>query len=662
MINKKIDSTLRIILKIYRTDRFCSPLTTLVFILLLTVTTDSLGQLTREPVQRRAAIRNTSSPAGRKQSTLPLQLPFWDDFSFTPIDDPADTTANYPLDSIWVNSENVWINQGVGVHAPSLNVATFDGLNSLGLPYSDVILANGLRDSLTSQPIDLSPTAVSLAERNSVFLSFFYQWQGNGEPPDKNDFFQLEFKNSSGAWEIMMTIYPKTSMSRTEFYDTIIQVPFDNDRFFYDAFQFRFDNFGRKSGPFDTWNLDYIYFDKNRTLASMSFPDRALASQPTQLFGRYTAAPLEHFRKSTPFDSIEFDVKNLKTSATEIAIGYNTYMTFRNYTGGSALADHTILYSTGGVGPNGGLMDPLERAVVRMETTPNPNDTQQFNPAADSIDIFLKINVTSGDFQDSGRPGFLPVDFRINDTLTTDYKLKDYYAYDDGTAEYSARLNTTSDRLAYAFNMLTDVVDTLIGFDVYFPDFGLSTDPTVDFQIYDDNNGMPGDLLYTISSYTLVKQGVINKFQHIKVPEVVRVRNRFYVGYTSPNVRIGLDCNNDTGDRMYVNVGGGWYQNTDVVGSLMIRPEFGKGEDNPVGIPEDPSLLATYPNPNNGEFYMDRAWEVLQVISVSGQSIRFTAEQADDRQKITLQQTIPGLYLIRVKKGTTLSAQKIIVR
>ncbi|WP_333820650.1 T9SS type A sorting domain-containing protein [Ohtaekwangia sp.] len=660
MIHKFTNDTLRNTLKTLRADRF-SP-HTVVFIMLLFVTTDSLGQLVRDAVQRKPAIRKTSSASARKQST-PLSLPFWDDFSFTPIDNPADTNANYPLDSIWINSESVWINEGVGVNAPSINVATFDGLNSAGLPYSDVILANGLRDSLTSQPIDLSETGVALGERNSLFLSFFYQWQGNGEPPDKNDFFQLEFKNSSGEWEIMMTIYPKTTMSRTEFYDTIIQVPFDDARFFHNAFQFRFDNFGRKSGPFDTWNLDYIYFDKNRTLSSTSYPDRSLASEPTQLFGRYTAAPLEHFRKTAPFDSIEFDVKNLKKSTTEIAIGYNANMTFRNYESGAALADHTILFSSGGVGPNGGLMNPSERARVRMETKPNASDPLQFNPSADSIDVILKINVISGDNLDSGRPNFLPIDFRINDTSTTTYKLKDYYAYDDGTAEFSARLNTTSDKLAYAFDMLTDAVDTLVAFDVYFPDFGLSADPTVDFQIYDDANGLPGDLQYTITSYTLVKQGTINKFQRVKVPEVVRVKQRFYIGYTSPNVRIGLDANNDTGDRMFVNVGGGWYQNTDVTGSLMIRPLFGKGKDNPVGIPEEQTLLATYPNPSHGEFYMDRAFEVLQVISITGQTMPFSSEvYSDQQQKVKLQQATPGLYILRVRKGNAFASQKIIVR
>jgi hypothetical protein len=634
----------------------------ILFIALLFITTDSLGQLTLDYVQRRSKARLTATPTARTKATTPLSLPFWEDFSFTPINIPGDTNSNYPLDSLWHNSNSVWINAGVGINAPSKNVASFDGLDELGIPYSDAILTNGFRDSLTSQPIDMSETSVPVGERNSVFFSFFYQWQGNGEPPDPNDFLQVEMKNSSGKWEIVLTIIPKGSMSRSEFYDTIIQIPNDNARFFHNQFRFRFENFGRKSGPFDTWNIDYIYLAKNRTLSSNSFPDRAIASQATPLFGRYTAAPLEHFLKTAPFDSVEFDVKNLKKAVAEIAIGYEANMTFRNYDEGT-FTDYTIPFSAGGVGPNGGLMNPSERARVRMENIPDTSDPQQFNPAADSIDIELDIKVISGDNLDSSRPNFLPIDFRINDTLSTTYRLKDYYAYDDGTAEYAARLNTTTDKLAVAFDMLTDVADTLVGFDIYFPDFGLNSNRLVDFSVYEDNNGMPGDAIYTISSYSLQVQDAINKFQRVKIIENVRVQNRFYIGYTSPSVRIGLDYSNNTGDKIFVDIGSGWYQNTDINGTLMIRPLFGKGEQGPVtGIPEEVLTIATYPNPNNGEFFVDRKIEVLQIINVAGQPIRYSIETVGEQQRVNLQQTTPGLYILKIKKGNSVAAHKIIVR
>ena len=73
------------------------------------------------------------------------------------------------------------------------------------------MLTNGFCDSLVSQAIKMGEPDVLISERNSVYLSFFYQWQGNGEAPDALDYLQLEFKNDQGIWEQVMAIYPKSS-------------------------------------------------------------------------------------------------------------------------------------------------------------------------------------------------------------------------------------------------------------------------------------------------------------------------------------------------------------------------------------------------------------------------------------------------------------------
>ena len=146
----------------------------------------------------------TKNTASRTQELIPRSLPFWDDFPWTQVNNNKDTLSNYPLDSLWVNNYTVWINNGLGLNPPSINVATFNGLDSAQNPYSDQVLSNGFRDSLTSQPIKLND--VLAGERSSVYLSFFYQWYGNGEPPDPNDYMQLEFKNDQGVWENVMTV------------------------------------------------------------------------------------------------------------------------------------------------------------------------------------------------------------------------------------------------------------------------------------------------------------------------------------------------------------------------------------------------------------------------------------------------------------------------
>jgi hypothetical protein len=90
---------------------------------------------------------------------------------------------------------------------------------------------------------------------------------------------------------------------------------------------------------------------------------------------------------------------------------------------------------------------------------------------------------------------YRPIDFRANDTVNVKYSLKDYYAYDDGVAEYAAGLTQAGNRAAYLFEMLTPLPDTLVGIDFYVPDYGLSSNMTTDFYIYKDNGGVPGEPL-----------------------------------------------------------------------------------------------------------------------------------------------------------------------
>jgi hypothetical protein len=155
------------------------------------------------------------SPHARQQADAKA-LPFFDDFSGTRTNDGSEG-ANQPVDSLWKNAKNktVWINDGLALNAPSVNVATFDGLDSAFLPYSQQLLVNGMRDSLVSRPILLGESSVPVAERPTVYLSFFYQWQGNGEPPDATDYLGVEFKNASGKWTQVMAITPRASFSRT---------------------------------------------------------------------------------------------------------------------------------------------------------------------------------------------------------------------------------------------------------------------------------------------------------------------------------------------------------------------------------------------------------------------------------------------------------------
>src|SRR5690606_34524302 len=79
------------------------------------------------------------------ETSEPLKLPFFDDFS-------KPYLGQYPDTGRWENSNGVWVTEGMAIRPPTLNAATFDGLNASGVPYStsDVMLS-GYSDTLTSR-------------------------------------------------------------------------------------------------------------------------------------------------------------------------------------------------------------------------------------------------------------------------------------------------------------------------------------------------------------------------------------------------------------------------------------------------------------------------------------------------------------------------------
>jgi hypothetical protein len=647
----------------------------LVFAGLVLLDFSAFGQLKIYPHPHKSgsgsSLTKSHNSTARSKEIVPKSLPFWDDFSSIPVDDTSNILSNYPVDSLWINNYTVWINNGVGINPPSINIATFDGLDSAFLPYSDQVLTNGLRDSLVSQGIKLGEPEVTVAERNNVYLSFFYQWQGNGEAPDPADYFRVEFKNDLGDWETVMTIFPKSSFNRSEFYDTLIKV--EGDRFFHNTFQFRFKNYGRLSGPYDTWNMDYVYLNKNRNVDDSDFPDQAIASTLTSLFNRYQAIPYAHFLNTNSLTSPKFDVFNGLNEFTDLT--YLTEGTFQNYVDGGLT--ETFISNLGGsdtsaINDDGsGIIFPLEKRTVTLEYIPNASDPAQFDPAADSVLIRLKVKLFTGDTFDPKTGGFandydlnyLPIDFRCNDTINARYFLNDYYAYDDGIAEYAAGLTQAGNRAALLFEMLTSEADTLVGIDIYVPDYGLSSNLTTDFYVYKDEEGKPGDILYSIPSFSVQRKG-LNTFQRIRILEPFLVETKFYIGWKAPvgaTLKIGLDLNNNAGDKIFVNTNGTWSQNADIAGSLMIRPVFGSGEII-TGIGEEGDEISVFPNPNAGEFYVRGEFDALHILNITGQSIPFKVQDVGSDRKILLQDVAAGLYILKVQQGNKIRTEKIIIK
>jgi hypothetical protein len=133
--------------------------------------------------------------------TTALSLPFFEDFT---------NYETYPNQAKWKDAL-VYVNNTFPINPISRGVATFDGLNTYGVPYDSINkFASIYADSLTSQTIDLS----NYTPNDSIYLSFYYQPGGYGFEPDLNDSLMLFFKLSNGLWN---KVWAKEGSSSVDF-------------------------------------------------------------------------------------------------------------------------------------------------------------------------------------------------------------------------------------------------------------------------------------------------------------------------------------------------------------------------------------------------------------------------------------------------------------
>ena len=247
---------------------------------LFIISFQSLGQLIQKPI--RLHPNQQEGKHNQRRTSVLLDIPFFDDFS--------DFQTGFPDSTRWEQGGGVYVNNSFGIQMISIGVATFDGQDETGANYNPESSSSiGEADKLTSHCFDLSPTSGnSIAD--SLILSFYWQAKGLGELPNREDAFVLQFKDSTDTWRTEWSVAGDTL---TDFIKEDIRV--NDGRYFHEDFQFRFVSFGRLSGGYDTWNLDYIYFDKKDSIGSTIQLDVAIAEQPTSIFTDYTEIPFSHF-------------------------------------------------------------------------------------------------------------------------------------------------------------------------------------------------------------------------------------------------------------------------------------------------------------------------------------------------------------------------------
>jgi hypothetical protein len=246
------------------------------------------------------------------------------------------------------------------------------------------------------------------------------------------------------------------------------------------------------------------------------------------------------------------------------------------------------------------------------------------------------------------------IDLRRNDTISGITVLDNYYAYDDGTAEYAVGVRQRQGRVAYKFYV--NKRDTITAVRLYFTQLESNQrGQSFVLRVWSRLNDEQASVLYERSEPVRFAD-TLNKFIEYELRPAVVVSDTFYVGWqqnTNDILAVGLDKNTDSGSQLYYNTAGEWMQNTAVQGSAMIRPVFGQVTTVGIDSDEDEQIsnqFVLYPNPTTGRV----TWEYpdvsqIKVYDVLGREIKVQKYAPQDHTILDLSGVTNGLYILHIK-------------
>ncbi len=593
-----------------------------------------LSQTAQKPVPNASFARSEQDSMGTVQK---LTVPFFDDFS----------TNHSPVpDTLRWITNGAHINNTLSANPPSFNFATFDGADLAGNAYADDAFSEGDADFLSSRPFDLFSFGT-----NRLAISFYWQAGGLGEQPDASDSFRLEFKNSDGNWETVWEVFGDTTpVFRKE------TVNINQTRYLHREFQFRFYSYGRLSGGFDAWHLDYVYlYDRQADNPSQRL-DVALARQPSSLLRRYRAMPAIQFfanMQGELADTVYTSIQHLADTFNVISHRSRVRELYNNLDLGE-LGTGSIGQNTSFSGTN--IIRNNENMLLAALT-----DSMAMPPARDSLlfetTFFVNSNETNR---------IIPT--RNNDTLRHLTHLNDYYAYDDGTAEYGIGIMQAFGQVAYRFEL--NVADRLTDIDINFVRLG------------DDIERQPFVLMVWeqvgvgVEEKVLLRQNVLlrypdslNAFERYTLSRPIELpRGVFYIGYqqiSDQRLTVGYDLNSESGNHILYNVSAQWVQNTQFTGSMMLRPVFRKIA--PVTSTRNSSAdygatLSVYPVPAKNEVYLEGPIKLAVLYGVDGKQLGQQSFNGGSGTHVFRLGSLPaGIYLLRLTDGKSVATKKIVV-
>jgi hypothetical protein len=598
----------------------------------------SRNQVVINAIEKKGFITTLRTKAARVAPVV-LQLPFFEDFSDY---GPLPLVWPFPKSEKWSDSY-AFINSEFPDSMISIGVATLDAFDQNGFPYSITKADSGFSDTLTSNYFNITTGP------GNIYLSFFYEAGGKGEMPDLEDSLFVDFYTPKCKWVNVWQI--QGGQEQHVFTQQTILVP---DSLQKDSLRFRFRNHTsisdkekEKESNVDQWHLDYIQLNRTSKPDTLAYLNDAMVIQTLlPSIKEYCSVPYHHLdmaRASSERTNTDFVIRTYYPQKLDLLEVTRFHSSFD--------VENNKLKERPG---NGGIANTVNPVEINSFPDLFAAD-MSYNPASKSgkLELLSYFNIND------------PYQRTVNDTLRRTEYYADYYAYDDGSAEFGFGNSGGSGDMFFIANRYrifrrAENPDTLKAVYIYFNKPEYIGDDTVEFKVcvWKNDGLLPGEFLYESSDYLKPDYSKrINEFIRYELETPLLVSDTIFVGIrqnTSAFINIGYDRNNNSRDNIYVKTdASGWYNPySKPTGSLMIRPSFGAQDI--VLATDQPSLeqqIGIYPNPANDFVNLRLPDELnnkplkIQVINIMGLTqINTTTEN----YSIDISALQTGIYFIVV--------------
>lgn len=573
------------------------------------------------------------TPPTKSREAIVLTLPFFDDFSNSKV---------YPDSTRWADF-NVYVNSGFPLNTVTRNGATFDVLDAQGRVYDYAISNPFIAEYLTSNAIRLdsvfTPQPRALTPADSLYLSFFYQPQGNGNAPEAQDSLVLEFglpNDIDTTWYHIWSTPGQTLAKFLEENDSVyfkqVMIPITDTTFFKPDFCFRFYNYASiasnaqptSRGNEDNWSIDFVYLNYDRNINDTSYPMVSITSQGPSFLNRYRSMPYKHYR-ANPTASIaekfELKVSNLDDQPHDLTHRY----TVEQVNG----SQHYEYQSH----------RPFHAAPMSFSQPDTAMVAQLFSMDYDRDSATYIIRQYISD---------LTSDPPLLDSLVYTQGFYNYFAYDNGTPELGFGVEPSPGG-SFAVKFELNELDTVRGVQILFNrTLNDANNQYFDIVVWKDNNGKPGDEVYRLTNRKPIWEDQIYKFAYYKFDQRIRLTGVFYVGIVQQGsglLNVGFDTSKDNSQYNFINVTGSWQQSSKA-GSIMLRPVVGANYYIGVDEYDASERITLHPNPVATTLHIEGIanGSSITVYDLTGKLVMH-ASYADE---VNVSQLPDGLYLLNI--------------